>query len=173
MMQGQEPKKRIRDLETERARKRALRADITWRVWTNIRSRCNHKGRSDYAHYGARGIRVCAEWRSYARFLADMGPRPSEKHTIDRLDNDRGYEPGNCRWATMLEQENNRRNNIKLTHDGETMNMSQWARRYGMSGAALRQRLVNGWSMEMALTAPVRAKRKALTVQQSESARAI
>lgn len=79
-------------------------------VWKSIRLRCYSRGNASYARYGGRGIQVCDRWRaSFEAFLADMGSRPSPRHSIDRLDNDRGYEPGNCRWATALEQARHRR----------------------------------------------------------------
>src|SRR6266487_506032 len=80
----------------------------TYRSWANMLDRCKSKRRSDYPRYGGRGIRVCRRWRDFARFLEDLGPRPPGLQ-LDRIDNSRGYEPGNCRWATPKQQANNRR----------------------------------------------------------------
>ena len=78
-------------------------------VWKSVRNRCNNPKNEHYQWYGARGIKVCERWDSYENFIADMGPRPSNKHSIERVNNDGNYEPANCKWATKLEQSRNRR----------------------------------------------------------------
>jgi hypothetical protein len=99
---------------------------------------------------------MCERWRnSFEAFLADMGPRP-EGHSIDRIDPNGNYEPGNCRWAERLTQERNRTSNHRLTFNGETLALSEWSERTGINYRTLQDRLVNGWSVEKALTTPCR-----------------
>ena len=80
-----------------------------YRSWTSMRARCNYSGARGFMDYGGRGISVCERWNSFELFLADMGPKPSPQHSIDRIDPDGDYEPGNCRWATSKEQATNKR----------------------------------------------------------------
>jgi len=100
--------------------------------------RCYRPRNHRYAWYGGRGIRVCDRWRtSFEAFLADVGPRPTPRHSLDRIDNDGDYEPGNVRWATSFEQSRNRRNVKLYTHDGETLTLSEWADRVGLPYSTL------------------------------------
>jgi hypothetical protein len=122
-------------------------------IWSGMKARCHTKSHKQYADYGGRGIRVCEGWRaSFAAFLRDMGPRPTTEHSLDRIDNDRGYEPGNVRWATDVDQTNNQRTNRKLTHNGETHTLAEWGKRLGIRAGAIQLRLHRGWSVEEALT---------------------
>lgn len=94
-----------------------------YRTWINMRQRCNYSKGKDFKHYGARGIKVCERWDVFENFLKDMGPRPSKLHSIDRINNELGYSPDNCRWATMTDQNNNRRKG-KPTNDWQRENRS-------------------------------------------------
>ncbi len=127
-----------------------------WRAWNGMLHRCYSKYGPSYARYGGRGIKVCARWRnSFENFLEDMGPRPSSKHSIDRKKNNRGYNPGNCRWATALEQQNNKSSNRHLSFRGRTQTLSLWAREAGLKASTIWRRLEKyGWSVERALTTP-------------------
>lgn len=116
-----------------------------YRTWSNMIDRCERESSKSWKNYGGRGIMVCARWReSFAAFLADMGRKPTSKHSIDRIDNDRGYEPDNCRWATRLEQARNKRG-IRFVH------LYDEAARNGVSKDALMARVNAGWSEEEAV----------------------
>jgi hypothetical protein len=115
-----------------------------------------------YENYGERGIRVCGRWlgkTGFANFLADVGPRPSPSHSLDRFpDNDGDYEPGNVRWATLEEQHNNRRDTVRLEHRGLSLGLAEWSRRTGIRYITLYKRALRGWPAERILeTHPGRA----------------
>ncbi len=111
-------------------------------------------------YYADSGITVCDRWKIFENFLQDMGVRPSTDLEIDRIDNKRGYEPGNCRWATREEQHSNKRNNRWYEYNGKLRTLSQWAHCVGISASVITGRLNKGWSIEKALMTPVRGKRK-------------
>lgn len=121
-------------------------------VWNAMRGRCNSPGTKDYKRYGARGIRVCAEWDDYETFRAWAITHGFRKGlTLDREDGDGDYEPDNCRWIPKGDQQANIRRGIKLTLNGVTQSLYTWARIRGMSADTIRQRVYNGWSDEHAL----------------------
>ena len=122
----------------------------TYRSWRNMLRRCNDPKHGSYSNYGGRGIKVCEEWRNFEQFLADMGERPEDK-TLDRIDGDKGYSKENCRWMNMTEQANNRANNHRLTYQGETHTISEWAVKLGIKDGTIRARLFRGFSTEDAL----------------------
>lgn len=130
-------------------------------AWEAMKDRCYNKSRRSYYLYGGRGIRVCERWtHSFEAFLADMGFRPSPKHTLDRFPDQNGnYEPGNCRWATREQQTRNQRNTHYITYQNETLCMTDWAQRLGIHPATLSNRLNrSGWSVERAFTEPTHKK---------------
>ena len=127
-----------------------------FRSWAHMRRRCKDQRDNRYDRYGGRGIVVCERWQtSFAAFLADMGPKPTPQHSIDRIDNDGNYEPGNCRWATRREQGNNTKRNRLLTLNGETMTVTEWSRKVGIHNRTIRARLARGWTVQDALLAPL------------------
>lgn len=131
-------------------------------AWTNIIQRCENASVPGFERWGGRGIRVCDRWReSYESFLADMGRRPSPKHSIDRFpDNDGNYEPGNCRWATDVEQARNTSANRIIKANGKAMCLAAWADETGLTRDAIAQRIDKlGWSEDQAVNAPPRPER--------------
>jgi hypothetical protein len=126
------------------------------RVWRNIHQRCENPNDEHYPDYGGRGIRVCERWASFEAFLEDMGTRPGCGYTIDRRDVNGDYEPGNCRWATVAEQNRNKRTTKLVTFDGRTMCVAEWARESGVSRNLILYRLAAGWPVERALREPSR-----------------
>ena len=126
-----------------------------YRAWIGMMSRCSNPNAQSYKHYGGRGISVCERWRVFENFLADMG-EPSAGLSLDRYPDQNGnYEPGNCRWATWLEQENNRRNNRWVTWNGQDLTLAQLIRLTGINERTFHARLRRGWSLEQAVTIPV------------------
>ena len=119
-----------------------------------MKQRCGNPNYPDYAEYGGRGIRVCERWQLFGNFLADMG-EPAPGMTIDRIDNDKDYEPGNCRWTDMKVQSNNTRRNHYLTLNGVSKTISEWAAAHGVHFSVYHQRVYRGWSDERVLTTPV------------------
>lgn len=119
--------------------------------------RCHLETNASYPHYGGRGITVCERWRgSFESFFEDMGPRPSAKHSLDRIDNNGNYEPDNCRWATATQQAHNQRRTVMLTYNGITRPLVEWADQFGLHSETLRRRVQKyRWSVERALTTPV------------------
>jgi hypothetical protein len=128
-----------------------------YRTWADAKGRCYCKTNKAYPDYGGRGIVMSDEWKDdFARFLADVGPRPGPGFSLDRKDVNGPYAAWNCRWAPPLVQGNNTRRNRPLTFQGRTMNLSQWAREIGIKPGALFYRLKRGASIEEALTRPLR-----------------
>jgi hypothetical protein len=125
-----------------------------YNIWIAMKGRCHNPTDPAFAYYGGRGIYVCDLWRqSFQAFLDYMGPRP-DGMTVDRIDNNLGYQPGNCRWADRVTQQNNRRGVRLLTLDNETHTMSQWSRMLGGRPDMVRDRLRCGWDVRRALTTP-------------------
>lgn len=131
-----------------------------YKLWRAMIDRCERPAELHYDRYGGRGITVCERWRnSLECFLEDMGPRPGPEYTIDRIDNDLGYFPENCRWATRREQSRNTSRNRILEWGGESMTLVEWSEKVGIHDVTIHWRLSSGWSVEEALTTPVKHPR--------------
>lgn len=121
-----------------------------WRPFSSMLCRCYHPKTPGYKNYGGRGIVVCDRWREggFWVFIADMGPRPTPNHSLDRIDNDGPYSPENCRWSTPKQQGRNRRTTVRLTYQGETLPMIEWVERLGLDYNQVRHRYRKGMSAE-------------------------
>lgn len=124
----------------------------TYRIWLGMCAR--GAGTTSPERYAARGIDVCERWKSFEAFLADMGEAPPGL-TLERVDNDKGYAPANCRWATKQEQANNRRSSRFIEHGGTRRTLAEWARTAGCSPETLANRIAKGWPFDSAITTPV------------------
>lgn len=132
-----------------------------YRSWHAMKSRCNNPNNAHYKNYGGRGITVCDEWKNdFTAFLNDMGKKPTTKHTLERIKNNKGYYKKNCRWATRKEQQNNLRTTRFIRFRGKVKPITEWAAVMGFSGGVIRERLKIGWSIKRALTTEVNKRSK-------------
>lgn len=126
------------------------------RAWQSMKERCYNPNHSDFHNYGQRGIVVCDKWRTdFLSFYEHIGDPPSERHSVDRIDMNGNYEPGNVRWATPKEQARNQRNNRLLTYKGERHCLNEWAEILSVKPITLYHRIRNGWTVERAFETPV------------------
>ncbi len=133
---------------------------VEFNIWSCMLARCTNPNDPAYCNYGGRGIIVCSRWLySFENFLTDMGYRPSSDHSIDRINNDGNYEPGNCRWATAKEQANNRRNNVFYNYNGVDYSLSDISTKYNIKPTTFHQRIAVGWTVAEAIEIPVGVKR--------------
>lgn len=133
---------------------------IEYRSWSNMKTRCYNKNSDKYKWYGARGIKVCDHWvHSYENFLADMGRAPSTQHSIERIDNNGNYEPSNCRWATRIEQANNKRSSVFINYRGENRTIPQWCKYLKLPLHTIFTRIrVYKWTPEESFNRPIHRK---------------
>lgn len=131
----------------------------TYDLWYGMIRRCEKPTSIEYHRYGGKGIYVCERWHKFSNFFDDMGNPPTSKHTIDRIDNSNGYEPGNCRWSTMIGQANNRTNNHHIVFNGQDHTLTEWSRLQGIKWQTMQNRIRRGWPIEVALTKKARYRR--------------
>jgi hypothetical protein len=125
-----------------------------------MKQRCHNPRNKGYRNYGGRGIEVCGRWRdSFDAFYSDMGARPSPRHSLERINNDGPYEPGNVRWATKVEQANNKRDSHRIIFGGRTMSLAEAERESGISQKVLWYRINKGWP-ESAWFLPVTGEKR-------------
>ena len=122
-----------------------------YKIWMDMRNRCNNPNNTKFHKYGAKGIKVVPRWDKYENFFEDMGFRPSDKHSIDRIDPYGPYAEWNCRWALMKVQQNNRSNNRMLSYKGEHKTLQQWADLTNIPRKTISNRIARGWEVGRAL----------------------
>lgn len=149
------------ELSSKRAKHNSVGTRL-YRIWRNMKERCYNPNNTYYKNYGERGITICDEWRDnfveFQKWAISNGYQ--DDLTIDRINNNKGYEPNNCQWATRMEQSNNLKKNIILEYNEEKHTMAEWSRILNISYIALCHRIERGWSVERALSTPVQNKNK-------------
>lgn len=146
-----------------RSRKHGMKTHTLYNCWTKIRARCSQETDPAFQNYGGRGIKVCPRWvdgegglTGFECFVLDMGERPSRRHSLERRDNDKGYEPGNVVWGTPKDQARNRRSNRIVRVDGQPMALSAACERLGLDFQFINGRIQHGFTFERAITQPKR-----------------
>lgn len=125
-------------------------------IWDSMIQRCTNKNKKVWKHYGGRGITICERWLKFGNFLVDMGDPPTDKHQLDRINNDDNYCPSNCRWVVSKMNNRNRSDNYLITYDGRMQCLSAWAEEFCIGQEVLMSRIRSGWSIHRALITPVR-----------------
>jgi hypothetical protein len=143
----------------ERSRTHGHSRTPIYRAWKGMLERCEKPSHKSYAYYGGRGITVCKRWHSFENFLADMGARP-DGMSLERRDNNKGYTPSNCYWATRAAQMANTRNSLMLEVRGTRKHAREWAASIGITQRGLAARIAHGWTVEDACTTPHQRKQK-------------
>lgn len=153
----EETKRKGREKARLLKRKHGLSGTRLYNIWKNAISRCNDSSDPKYASYGARGITFYEPWIEHFEYFFEWAMRNgySDGLQIDRIDNEKGYSPDNCRWVTQTENANNKRTNRCITVNGETHTLAEWARIKRISSSAIRRRLILGWSEERAIETPI------------------
>lgn len=139
---------------SNRCRTHGMSGTNSYLRWQGMMNRCRNIKDISYKNYGGRGITVCERWTNYSNFISDMGQAP-EGCSLDRIDNNGNYEPGNCKWSTVSEQSRNKRSNRIISFQGKSQALIDWAREIGIDQASLRERL-DKWSIQDSLTKPKR-----------------
>lgn len=143
-----------REVSAVRLRRHGLSGHAAYSSWQSMKTRCENPNDDNYHLYGGRGISVCPQWQTFDGFWTDMGPSWRHGGTIDRIDNDKGYEPGNCRWRTPKQQANNRRTNRMIQTPKGLMNVTEAAAAFGISRATIFARIRYGWPDSRLLEKP-------------------
>ena len=152
----------VKKTSGKRKSRSGVAGDRLHRIWSRMKQRCYNNNCAQYNNYGGRGITICDEWRtSYSAFKEwALANGYKDDLSLDRIDVNSGYSPSNCRWATAKEQSRNKRNNRYITFRGVTLSLAEWSERSGLKAMTLYNRIASGWSVEKALTTPVKQHKK-------------
>lgn len=145
---------------------------VEYRTYFNMLARCQNPSHNRYEFY--KNVKIDKRWlgeNGFENFVADMGPKPTPHHSIDRKDNDGDYTPENCRWATPKQQARNRHNSMTMTYEGETKTVKEWSEQLDMKYSTLRKRILSGWTPERAVTTPTRRRKAGKTVNKDNPCR--
>lgn len=147
-------------LSSKRNRKHGKSNTRLYKLFYGMRERCYNEQGKDYKNYGGRGIKICDEWLSNPLLFIEWAYKNgyNDKLSIDRIDVNEDYTPNNCRWVSFKKQANNRRNNLIITFEGKTMSAAEWCEFKGWNRHVIPERLRNGWSLEKAMTTPLRIR---------------
>lgn len=132
-----------------------------YQVWCSMKKRCNNPSCQKFNHYGGRGISYDPRWERFSSFIEDMGKRPSAAHSLDRRDNNGNYSKSNCKWSTKVDQENNKRTNVRIDFRGRNLTVAEWSRIRGWKYHIIINRIDKGWSKIDALLVPKGIRRSA------------
>lgn len=144
-----------REQSSKRLRTHGMTNTPEFETWHSMLSRCRLPSVPNFHRYGGRGITVCERWQdSFENFYADMGDRPTSKHSIERRDNDGDYTPENCYWGTEEEQQNNKSGTKRVVYQGESLSIAQWSRKLGINRHTLYNRLKSDWPLNKLFLSP-------------------
>lgn len=133
-----------------------------YQVWKDMRRRCFQTNSKVFERYGGRGIEISHDWDCFYTFLSDIGRRPSGDYSLERIDNNKGYSKDNCRWASRIEQQNNRRNTLVVEYLGIKKPLREWCRDFGIDRFCTIEKRIKkyGWSIERAFQTPIKKWRR-------------
>lgn len=149
----------LRQINVRHGHSPAHSSTSEYRAWRSMKDRCANPKNKAFHRYGGRGIKVCKRWRKFENFFADMGKKPSIVHSLDRIKNNKGYNPVNCAWRTPREQQNNKRSNKLISFEGLKLTLAQFARRLKLPKHVVYMRYKNGWSIAEIAATPLLDKK--------------
>lgn len=149
----------------ERTTKHGMTETRMFKIWTGVRKRCTNPKCKSYHNYGGRGITISPKWDNFINFYNDMKEGYADDLSLDRIDHNGNYEPGNCRWATQKTQNRNRRNNHIVNCENESKTLAEWSEISGVNYTVIAYRIKNGWDTKKAIYTP--------TIQQGKSLKSI